>query len=70
MTTLKRLRLKKGLTMKQVSKRIGKTEACVSHYETGRRKIPVATAKVLADMYGCDWPELYEDGNDGKTAVS
>lgn len=60
----------KGLTLKQVSKRIGRTESCVSHYEKGQRKLPVATAKALADEYGCNWTELYEDESNGKTAVS
>ena len=70
MTNMRRLRLKKGLTLKQVGKRIGRNESCVSHYETGLRKLPVATAKKLADEYGCDWKELYEDESDGQTAVS
>lgn len=70
MTNMRKLRLKKGLTLKQVGKRIGRTEGCISNYETGQRKLPVATAKKLADEYGCSWPELYEGESDGKTAVS
>lgn len=70
MTNMRRLRLNKGLTLKQVGKRIGRNESCVSHYETGQRKLPVATAKKLANEYGCNWTELYEDDADGQTAVS
>lgn len=71
MTNMRRIRKAKGLTLKQVGRRIGRNESCVSHYETGQRKLPVATAKKLADEYGCNWTELYEDEdkNDGKTAV-
>lgn len=68
MTNMRRLRLKKGLTLKQVGNRIGRHESCVSHYETGQRKLPVATAKKLANEYGCNWTELYEDEDDGKAA--
>lgn len=70
-TNMRKLRKAKGLTLKQVGKRIGRNESCISHYETGQRKLPVATAKKLANEYGCDWTELYEDEDkdDGKTAV-
>lgn len=70
MTNMRKLRLKKGLTLKQVGKHIGRNESCVSHYETGLRKLPVAMAKKMADEYGCNWTELYEDDADGQTAIS
>ena len=69
MSKLRMLRLKKGLTLKQVGKRVGRNESCICHYETGRRKLPIETAKKMAKEYGCNWTELYED-EDGKTAVS
>lgn len=69
MTNLRKFRLKKRLTLKQVGDRIGHSVSSVSHYETGRRKLPVATAKKLAHEYGCNWTELYED-EDGQTSIS
>lgn len=70
MSKLKMLRIKNGLTLKQVGKRVGRTESSIDHYETGRRKLPVEMAKKLASEYGCNWAELYEDDNDGQATVS
>lgn len=61
MSKIRRLRLKRGMTMKQLGERVGKSEACICLYETGGRTPPVKVAKKLAAALGCVWEELYEE---------
>lgn len=68
MNKIRRLRKLRGLTMKQLGKQVGKTEACICQYENGLRNPPVPVAKKLAQSLGCVWEELYEDDEaPGKT---
>jgi transcriptional regulator with XRE-family HTH domain len=65
LSRLRRLRKKKGLTMKELGQKVGKTEACICQYETGIRTPPVSVAKKLAAALGCVWEELYEEDEAG-----
>ena len=64
MTKMRMLRKASGLTMKEVAQRVGRTEGCISLYETGRREPSVKMAKKLAQVLGCVWEELYDDDPD------
>ena len=61
MNRIRNLRKRKGLTMKALGQKIGRTEACICQYETGIRTPPVAVAKRMAVALGCVWEEIYED---------
>lgn len=70
MKKVKELRTARGYTQKDVAERLGCSAAVLCLYEHGQRKLPVAIARKLGDIYGCPWYELYEDEDNGKTAVS
>ena len=59
MNRLRALRLKRGLTMKQWGRAVGKTESCICQYETGIREPPVRVGRKIAMVLGCAWEELY-----------
>ena len=50
---LKEHRTSVGLTMRQVSDKIGVSESCYCLYEKGQRKPSFETLIKLADIYGC-----------------
>ncbi len=49
---LKRLRMERGLTQKSIAQQLGVTQARVSDFEQGVKKIPYESARVLADFFG------------------
>ena len=57
---LKEIRKKRNLTVAELAERVGTTEASVSRYETGRRKLPVEMAKKIADVLKVKWWKLYD----------
>lgn len=59
MSRIRELRKRKGLTMKQLGEKVGKTEACICQYETGLRTPPVKVAMKIAKSLDCVWEELY-----------
>lgn len=61
MEKLKETRKKAGLTQKQIAKLIGISKSSYGHYEIGRRKLPVETAKDVGKALDINWWELYED---------
>ena len=65
MNRIRSLRKARGMTMKQLGQKVGKTEACICQYETGIRTPPVSVARRLAVALGCIWEELYEDDETG-----
>lgn len=64
-TRCKKYRLLAELTQTEAAKRIGRTSAVLSFYETGARKLPIPIALRMAKVYGCKWTDLYEEGEDG-----
>jgi len=45
---IKKYRLKKKLTQAELAKKIGKSQICISLYETGRRKPDIYVAAKIA----------------------
>lgn len=57
---LKEIRKKRNLTVAELAERVGTTEASISRYETGNRKLPVEMAKKIADVLKVKWWKLYD----------
>lgn len=57
---LKEFRKKRNLTVAELAERVGTTEASISRYETGSRKLPVEMAKKIADVLKVKWWKLYD----------
>lgn len=51
---LQRLREAQGWTRRQVAERLEVSEALITAWETGRRKVSIEAASRLADMYAID----------------
>ena len=49
---IRNLREDKDLTQEDLAKILNCTQACYSHYESGKRDIAVAVLVKLADFYG------------------
>ena len=64
MTKCRKYRLLAELTQTEAAKRIGRTPAVLSFYETGARKLPIQIALRMARVYGCKWEDLYENVED------
>ena len=56
---LTRLRKSKKVTIKELAETVGVSSACISRYGKGVRKMPVETAKKIAQVLGVDWWTLY-----------
>ncbi len=55
---LKELRIARGLTLRDVAKKVGKTYQAISNYEQGERKISLDTAAGLAKVLDCKVDDL------------
>lgn len=58
---LKRARIEKGLTQKQVAEKSGIVERQYQYYETSKRVPNVLIAKRLANAIGCTLDSLTDD---------
>lgn len=54
-------RLKKGYSQKELGDAVGLSYQAISHYEKGRRELPVSVAKKIGEVLDIDWWILYED---------
>ena len=70
MKNIKKYRLNAGLTQLQLAKKINKTEACISQYESGVHEPPRKVAMQIAEIVGCEWHEIYGDDGNGQATVS
>lgn len=61
MSKLREYRKKAGLTLREVGELIGKCESCVCQYELGTKHPRYPVAKKLAQIYGCDIKDIYEN---------
>jgi transcriptional regulator with XRE-family HTH domain len=61
---LKKLRLARQLTLKQVGTYLGKSYATISRYEHGRTPISSTDMLKLATWYGMDVRDLWQDHED------
>ncbi len=60
MKNLKKIRLSLGLKQREIAKIAGVSYQMYSHYETGRRDLPVRVAKKIAEGLKVNWMELYD----------
>lgn len=60
MKKLTSIRLEKGLTQKNICDQTGIDQRTYSTYETGRRNMPIEKAKLIAEVIGVKWYELYD----------
>lgn len=58
MNRIKELRLKRGLTLKELGKKVNMHTNTLSRYETGKRNPPLFVWQLLADFYGVSVPYL------------
>lgn len=61
MENLRKARLAKKLSQKELADELGVTTATISRYESGERKLPVETAKRIAEILGVDWYTLFDE---------
>lgn len=50
-----------GLKQSEVAKIAGVSYQMYSHYETGRRELPVRVARKIAEGLKVHWTELYDE---------
>lgn len=55
------VRTEKGFSQRMLGDAIGVTYQAISHYEKGRRALPIELAKKMGVVLGVDWWLLYED---------
>ena len=60
MITFKELRLKKGLTLREIAKDIGVTPAFIGQIESGKKKGSISTIISLAKLFNCSIDEMTE----------
>ena len=65
MENLRKTRLAKKLSQKELADELGVTTATISRYESGERKLPVETAKRIAEILGVDWYTLFDEEEQG-----
>lgn len=61
MENLRKARLAKKLSQKELADELGVTTATISRYESGERKLPVDTAKRIAEILEVDWYTLFDE---------
>ena len=65
MENLRKARLAKKLSQKELADELGVTTATISRYESGERKLPVDTAKRIAEILEVDWYTLFDEEEQG-----
>ena len=65
MENLRKARLAKKISQKELADELGVTTATISRYESGERKLPVETAKRIAEILGVDWYTLFDEEEQG-----
>jgi len=58
MITLRQLRKDRRLRQVDVARQIGVTSPALSQYEAGKRRLPIAHARPLAEALGCSIDEV------------
>lgn len=58
---IKKLRLKKGLTQKQLAELVGKDRTVINKIENGKIKPTIGTAKALGKILKVKWVYFFED---------
>ena len=63
-------RKNKGMTQAQLAEAVGVVPSYICVIETGKRKVPVWTAKKIAAVLGFDWQRFYEDDNENEKGTN
>ena len=58
---LKNIREQKNMTQNEIATKSGISRQYYGLIETGKRKVPVWTAKKIAAALGFEWQRFYED---------
>ena len=58
---LKTLRLKNGMSQEDIAEKLNINRSTIAMIETGKNKLTVPLAKKLAELFGCNWTEFFED---------
>jgi len=68
---LRKMRIKKDVTMRQVADEAGISESMYCLIENGKRRPSPEVAKRIAGFLGFDWTQFYEDKpiNESEEAV-
>ena len=61
MENLRKARLAKKLSQKELADELGVTTATISRYESGERKLPVEVAKRIAELLDVNWYSLFDE---------
>lgn len=64
------MRKAKNLTQVQLAEAAGISPSYMTSIETGKRKVPVWTAKKIAAALGFDWQRFYEDDNENEKGAN
>ena len=59
MSKLKRYRVLKEMSQKELGSKCGISDVTISRYETGQRQLTVKSAKKIAAVLGVEWSELF-----------
>jgi len=65
MGNLRKARIEKKLSQKELADKLNVTTATISRYESGERKLPVETAKRIAEILEVDWYALFDEEDQG-----
>lgn len=60
------LRKSRNMTQAQLAEKAGIAQNYICAIETGKRKVPVWTAKKIAAALGFDWQRFYEEPDEAK----
>ena len=60
---IRNLREDRDLTQRDLAQHLNCTQACYSHYESGKRDIPTEVLSKLADFYGVSTDYLLDRTN-------
>lgn len=60
MSALREIRKSAGIKQGDLAKKIGILQPAISRYETGKRELPVETAKKLSEVLGVPWTKFFE----------
>ena len=62
MIRLREIRIKKGLTQKQLAEKISVSTKCISMWENGERNPNIVMLKKLAEIFHCSTDSLLDTG--------
>lgn len=62
MIRLREIRIKKGLTQKQLAEKISVSTKCISLWENGERNPNIVMLKKLAEIFHCSTDSLLDTG--------